>query len=161
MFDTFFKETEGPGDVILEMKGDKLLCKSLDNTITWTPETVFEIEYIPYGKKRVRRKFYKNQLKSYEVESNDEDEGNYIHPFYKLALNIPFKFVNEGEIEEKFISNFKYNHPLTLLCPYKSVYRCTETSSHDILMRPFPSEIDLKSMIDFCTLKGFLLFKTW
>ena len=163
LLDKFFKETEGPGDVTLEMKSDKLLCKALDNTISWTAETIFEVEYVPNGKKRARRKFYKNQLKSFEWIQNEDEDGGDIDSFYKLALNIPFKFTkDDGETEEKFIANYKFNHPLTLVCPYKSVYRCTESpGKFDVLMRPFPSEVDLKSMIDFCELKGHLLFKTY
>jgi len=160
-FDEYFKETEGPGDIVLEMKGDKLLCKSLDNTITWTANTVFEIEYVPEGKKRIRRKFYKNQLKSYSIDNNNQDDDIDIPEFYKKALNIPLLLTEDGELKEKFISNFKYNHPLTLICPYKPVYRCTKEPNYDTLMRPYPSEIDLKSMIDFCKLKGHLLFKVY
>jgi hypothetical protein len=61
--------------------------------------------------------------------------------------------MHEGDV--KFISTLKYNSYLTLLSPVKPVYKTykhvkTESVNEYVMMRPFPTLNDLKSMKHFC-----------
>lgn len=144
--------------VPLEKKNDKLEVKVI-NSIPWTTDTTFS-----YSGKR-----YKNMLKVLEINCDKDDEDSNVneedvidkcitipHEIYLRANSIVFM----ENSTYKYVSNRKYDHPLTLACPCHSVYKTTTNTKDQLLMRPFPTYDDLTSMSKYCDEK-YLLFKKY
>ena len=130
--------------VPLEKRNGKLEVKTI-NSIPWTTDTTFS-----YSGKR-----YKNMLKVLEIKCDKDDEEFNMHEedaidkFITIPDEIYLRASSIILIEDgtyKYISNRKYDHPLTLACPCNPVYKATTNTKDQLLLRPFPTYDDLISL---------------
>lgn len=126
-------------NVQLEKVGKHVKTKRITHQ-TWTSSTIFS-----YAGKR-----YVNRLKPLQYKDNSEDEYIEVqlsHRLYELADSIGIEFENE---RVKYLDNRRFHHPLTLACPTSPVYKSTRDSEYQLMLRPFPTRDDLKSMELYC-----------
>jgi hypothetical protein len=134
-------------DVKLEVKDKYLKCSG---DVSWNSDTIFGY----------KRKLYKNELKSIPISKDDENmDLTRIHAHVD-TIPIPC-----NEVQTAYLPNKKFDHPLTMVCPVNPMYRCTKHNEDvDCLARPFPTENDLISMINFCKEignEGHVLFQNY
>ena len=151
-------KNEHVGPVVeLHIVNSYLVCKNVDNSLSWSADTVFELSYLPERRKKMKKHLFKNELLPHKCPSTMDDQ-EVIENFFKTCETIPI-ISSTGNIS--ILPNRKFDHPLTMVCPIKPVYRSTERGNHILLLRPFPTLEEIRSMIRFCEDKESIIFREY